>query len=118
MSELRVKSAGYEYSRDEQIIGRWIGGQNLYRKFVEIGNFSSGQSTIVPHKIQGLSRLVQISGMALKTTDGTMMSIPFAATDPTYSISVTINTENIEIKHGTGRSSYWAMVILEYIKNN
>lgn len=118
LSELQAKLAGYEYSRDEQIIGRWINGQNLYRKFVEIGNFSSGQSTIVPHKIQGLSRLVQISGMALKTTDGTMMSIPFAATDPAYSISVTINTQNIEIKHGTGRSSYWAMVILEYIKNN
>lgn len=118
LSELQVKLAGYEYSKDEQIIGRWINGQNLYRKFVEIGNFSSGQSTIVPHKIQGLSRLVQISGMALKTTDGTMMSIPFAATDPAYSISVTINTQNVEIKHGTGRSSYWAMVILEYIKNN
>lgn len=118
LSELQAKLAGYEYSRDEQIIGRWINGQSLYRKFVEIGNFSSGQSTIVPHKIQGLSRLVQISGMALKTTDGTMMSIPFAATDPAYSISVTINTQNIELKHGTGRSSYWAMVILEYIKNN
>ena len=36
LSELQVKLAGYEYSRDEQVIGKWIDGRNLYRKVIMV----------------------------------------------------------------------------------
>lgn len=120
MSELRTKSTGYEYSKDEQIIGKWIDGRNLYRKVIVVGNIKpNATETAMNHGIENMDRVIHMYGSArnidLETRFTVGLPYPGVRSD-NITMSLQANSEKIMIYTSKTSSQYSAIVIMEYIK--
>ena len=121
MSELQVKSAGYEYSRDEQVIGKWIDGRNLYRKVIMIGNIAQNATkTEVAHGVENIDRVIHLYGSArnLNLSSRYTIGLPYPDVNGGIAMSLQANSEKIMIYTSQTSTPYSAIVVMEYIKNN
>ena len=120
LSELFVKTAGYNYSTEETVIGKWIDGRNLYRKVFNIGQLTgSGGNTSKPHGITNFDRAIHLYGSARNTSleSRFTVGIPYpAVTSTQINISLQANNENIQVYHPSDAGNYSAVVVMEYIK--
>lgn len=120
LSELFVKTAGYNYSTEETVIGKWIDGRNLYRKVFNIGQLTgSGGNTSRPHGITNFDRAIHLYGSARNTSleSRFTVGIPYpAVTSTQINISLQANNENIQVYHPSDAGNYSAVVVMEYIK--
>jgi len=121
LSELQVKSAGYEYSRDEQVIGKWIDGRNLYRKVIMIGNIAQNATkTEVAHGVENIDRVIHLYGSArnLNLSSRYTIGLPYPDVNGGIAMSLQANSEKIMIYTSQTSTPYSAIVVMEYIKNN
>lgn len=120
LSELFVKTAGYNYSTEETVIGKWIDGRNLYRKVFNIGQLTgSGGNTSKPHGITNFDRAIHLYGSARNTSleSRFTVGIPYpAVTSTQINISLQANNKNIQVYHPSDAGNYSAVVVMEYIK--
>lgn len=54
--------ARYNYSLEEQVVGRWIDGKPLYQKTISIGDIPTGQTKTVNHNIENMDKTYNIFG--------------------------------------------------------
>ena len=120
LAELSAKTAGYTYSTDEVVIGKWIDGRNLYRKVFNIGNISSNTSTAREHGIANFDRAIHLYGSARNTESSSRftLGLPYPENDgsPGVVMALQANNTSISIYHPSNLSRYSAVVIMEYIK--
>lgn len=120
LAELSAKTAGYIYSTDEVVIGKWIDGRNLYRKVFSIGQLTgSGGNTSRPHGIANFDRAIHLYGSARKTSLESRFTVglPYpAVTSTQINISLQANNTNIQVYHPSDVGNYSAVVVMEYIK--
>lgn len=120
LSELQTKAAGYEYSKDERIIGKWVDGRNLYRKVFLIGNIKpNATETTIAHGIENIDRAIHLYGSARNTNLDTRFTIglPYpGARDGNVTMSLQANNEKIMIYTSQTSTPYSAIVVIEYIK--
>lgn len=120
MSELRTKSTGYEYSKDKQIIGKWIDGRNLYRKVIVVGNIKpNATGTTMNHGVENIDRVINLYGSARNTNLDTRFTIglPYPGVrDGNVTMSLQANNEKIMIYTSQTSTPYSAIVVMEYIK--
>lgn len=106
------------YSTTEQKIGKWINGDDLYRKVVSCGTLPNNTNKDVAHGISNFKKLIRTYGY---TTDGTnylTMPFPVSGGDVTTAISYFVTSSNIRIFTGRNRTSYTeTYIILEYTKS-
>ena len=110
----------HHYSTDEQIIGTWIDGSTLYEKTIDFGALPNTANTAknVPHNIANIDTIVDIKGI-YKTQAGTYGNLPFVhPTNLNTTTVATVNNTNISITTGQDRSSWTAIVILQYTKTS
>lgn len=122
LAELSAKTAGYAYSTAETVIGKWIGGRNLYRKVFNIGNLRANKNqTYVAHRINNFDRAIHLYGSArnqsLESRFTLGLPLP-AAGNATMEMSLHANDTNVYIYHNAEAtvSNYSAVVVMEYIK--
>lgn len=122
LAELSAKTAGYVYSTAETVIGKWIGGRNLYRKVFNIGNLRANKNqTYVAHRINNFDRAIHLYGSArnqsLESRFTLGLPLP-AAGNATMEMSLHANATNVYIYHNAEAtvSNYSAVVVMEYIK--
>ena len=122
LSELQVKLAGYEYSRDEQVIGKWIDGRNLYRKVIMVGNIKpNATETTMPHGVENIDRVIHLYGSARNTNLDSRFTIglPYPSVKSgNVAMSLQANDEKIMIYTSQTSTPYSAIVVMEYIKKS
>ena len=121
LAELSAKTAGYAYSTEEQIIGKWIDGRNLYRKVFNIGNLNgSGGVTTRTHGITNFDRAIHLYGSARNTETSSRYTIglPYPETPGATDVYVSLQAHNtnVTVYHPNDFSRYSAVVVMEYIK--
>ena len=120
LAELSAKTAGYIYSTDEVVIGKWIDGRNLYRKVFNVGQLSSGPSTAREHGITNFDRAIYLYGSARNTESSSRftLGLPYPENDGSSGVVMALqaSSTNISIYHPANLSRYSAVVIMEYIK--
>lgn len=113
------------YSTDEQLIGTWIDGKPLYQKTIDTGALpSTGTSGIfqkeVPHNVQGIERVVDISGYARRPSTGLIMAFNHSLTQSgtvKYVVAVA-NDTNVSIISAANLSANYteSFVTIKYTK--
>ena len=112
------------YSTEEQVIGKWIDGRNLYRKVVVYSNtdiIGANNKTVnidIPHNILNFKQAINVSAVdssgcyilpSLASSEGNIVNI---------STSIhTVDTSNIKLRiiNNTWGPRTW-YITLEYIK--
>lgn len=109
----------FEYSNDEIKVGKWLNGETIYRKVIDIGYLPNASTSTIAHNISNLGHFTNISGLAIRSSDKDTLPIPYVtfATNNSGGITIYANNTSITIGTTTNRSSYEGYVILEYIKN-
>lgn len=101
----------------EVLIGEWIEGgvtYDLYRKVVNIGELPNATSKSVAHGITNALRFTKIIGVAAGLNNN--LPLPFAATANENNIYLAVGNSNINVQTGTDRSSYTAMITIEFTR--
>lgn len=107
----------FNYSTEEQKIGKWIDGKPLYRKVIDCGNLPNTSSKTVNTSISNIDMVTNIYGSA---SNGLIYyHLPHTSRwDSESCIQIAyLKTNNVlELVTGSDRSSLYAYVILEYTK--
>ena len=110
-----------DYSTVEIDTGaKWIDGSAIYKKTISTGTLPNATTKDVAHGISSLSRVLKAEGYAYRSSDSVTYLIPFASPiSATYSISLSVNTTNIQFTTGTDRSDVAeSYVTLYYTKSS
>lgn len=106
-----------DYSTNEVDTGaKWINGDNIYKKTVNIGTLPNNTTSTTAHNITGFSYLVKLEG---NFTNGTNSApIPYCAPTASKSVQAYVDATNITIGTGEDRSAYSGYVTLYYTKSS
>lgn len=111
-----------DYSTEEQLIGKWIDGSNLYRKTIVISSLPNATSETYSHEIENFKNgFFDVAHSYTQQSDGYKAPMPYI--NPTdYSRSVFIyDLDSTSFKISTSkinRSGWSAVVTLLYTKNS
>lgn len=106
-----------DYSTTETDTGtKWINGDAIYKKTVNIGSLPNNTTKTVTHNIANFGNLIRLEG---SFTNGTNSApIPYAAPTATKSVQAYADASNITIGTGEDRSAYTGYVTLYYTKSS
>lgn len=107
----------FNYLTDEVIIGKWINGENLYRKIIHTGEILSTAKN-VQHNISNMGQIVNLYGIC-NTSEGVYFPLPrLDNQNLDHFIALSINNTAIIIEAGNDANFADSYVVVEYIKNN
>lgn len=107
----------FNYLTDEVIIGKWINGENLYRKIIHTGEILSTTKN-VQHNISNMGQIVNLYGIC-NTSEGVYFPLPrLDNQNLDHFIALSINNTAIIIEAGNDANFADSYVVVEYIKNN
>lgn len=108
------------YSTTEHVIGKWIDGSTLYEKTVDFGALPNATTKSVAHGISNINKIVSISAVATRSSDGTAIAIPNAYPSTNYITEgayIDIQNTNIRITTGANKTAFDnTYVTLRYTK--
>ena len=105
------------YSLAEQKIGTWIDGKPLYRKVVDFGYLPNATTKLVSTGASNVDIVTNLRGIGISNYGS--LSIPLADTSAlTNQVALWYDktTNQIQIKSGVDRSSFYGYVTIEYTK--
>ena len=109
-----------EYSTAEQIIGKWIDGQTLYQKTIDLGALPNNTTKNVSIGVNNIDSIISIDGTSIDKTNNTVHPIPHVYSTSANEDSIAIGKTNgvwaITILTHTNRSTYVGYVTLRYTK--
>lgn len=107
----------FDYSTTETDTGtKWINGDAIYKKTVNIGSLPNATTKMVTHNISNFAQLIKLEG---NFTNGTNSApIPYAAPTAAKSVQAYVDATNITIGTGEDRSTYTGYVTLYYTKSS
>ena len=117
-----VRKGYHRYSTEEQIVGEWIDGRNIYEKTVDCGALPNATTKEVAHGISNLDMVVDYEGMACNPTTVSCLPLPYAVSSSTVSttrsqVSILFSSSNIRIICDEDRSAFSkTYVTLRYTK--
>ena len=92
---------------------RWVDGKTIYCKVVNGGNMPNATSKNVAHNIANLERVVSLTGMLHRPTQGQWVSFPYA-TVTTY-LLLAATSANVQFITSSGDfTTYTGLAIIEY----
>ena len=106
----------FNYSTEEQVIGKWSNGKPVYRKVLNIGT-PSGQRTYPTHGISNLENVINLYGFCY-TDVSTRQTIPMTYTNWeifAYDITDTVFTLNFSTNQWNANPTN-VYIIFEYTK--
>ena len=112
--------ATVDYSTSEHKIGKWIDGSDLYEKTIDCGTLpSSAGNKAVAHNISNLSKIVYLSGVAIRD-NGQCVTLPVTAVDSlSNQIVLYADLVNVNIYVGANQSMRTeSYVTLRYTKTS
>lgn len=104
------------YSEQEQVIGKWIDGRNIYKRVFIITQAGGDAVNITIPNIAGI---INHYGYSLNSNGDITTTIPFTNTNVnTYELKVyvEVSTQRVVFSRGTAHGSGKAYLVLEYIK--
>ena len=111
----------YNVSSDEMVVGKWVDGRNIYRKYIAFGQLNAASPMKKPHEITNIDRCIHIYGSARDTSLDTRYTVPLpfvSISSASENINIGVDDENIHIYFTGDKKRYSAMIILEYIKQS
>lgn len=111
----------YNVSSYETVVGKWIDGRNIYRKYIAFGQLNAASPMKKPHGIENMDRPIHIYGSARDTNLDSRytVTLPFVSTSSaSENINVGADSENIQVYFSGDKKRYSAMIIVEYIKQS
>lgn len=106
------------YSTTEQIIGKWIDGNTIYRKVIDISNLPNATIKQVAYNISNLDKVINLFGIAYELNTPRHYPLPYVSTAAlANNIGINIEGSYININTGTDRSGLTGYVIIEYTKS-
>lgn len=107
----------FNYLTDEVTIGKWINGENLFRKIIHTGEILSTTKN-VQHNISNMGQVVNLYGIC-NTQGGVYFPLPrLNSQNLDNFIALSINNTAIIIEPGSDANFVDSYVVVEYIKNN
>lgn len=107
----------FNYLTDEVTSGKWINGENLYRKIIHTGEILSTAKN-VQHNISNMGQVVNLYGIC-NTQGGVYFPLPrLNSQNLDNFIALSINNTAIIIEPGSDANFTDSYVVVEYIKNN
>ncbi len=117
VSIVNAFNRGDIYSTDEKMIGQWTDGKPIYQKTISCGALPNNNSKSVAHGISNISKVIRVNGYSFRTSDSTLMPIPFVTGNGTTQVGVIITGTNIIIDVSSDRSAFTeTYVTLQYTK--
>ena len=117
-----LKNNVNNFSTNEVEIGKWINGETLYRKTINIGTLPSvpGQK-IKNHDISNLGAIVRMYGYAYSYGSGSYIPIPFSpsASTAVAGIAVLATSTDVRVQVAQDQSAFTVCyVTIEYTKTS
>ena len=105
------------YSEEEQVIGDWINNKPIYRKVIEVSQYSNGFKEIAVN-IANVETIISLRGMAQKGNEA--FAIPSAYNssyfDPVVAVINGTTLTSLRLNSTSDRTSYYGFLIVEYTK--
>lgn len=111
----------YNVSSVETVVGKWVDGRNIYRKYIAFGQLNAASPMKKPHEITNIDRCIHIYGSARDTSLDSRYTVPlpFVSTSSvSENINIGVDKENIQVYFTGDKKRYSAMIIIEYIKQS
>ena len=111
----------YNVSSDETVVGKWVDGRNIYRKYIAFGQLNAASPMKKPHEITNIDRCIHIYGSARDTRLDSRYTVPLpfvSISSAAENINIGVDAENIQVYFTGDKKQYSAMIILEYIKQS
>lgn len=110
-------SPRHEYSTEEQVVGKWYDGRNVYEKIIDITQLPNNNIVSYPTNISNIDIVVEIKGIS-KGNGNSFVPIPLSNPDPNENIYINYqkNTNSIRIYTKLNYSSEGAYVTIRYTK--
>ena len=108
-------------SSDETVVGKWVDGRNIYRKYIAFGQLNAASPMKKPHEITNIDRCIHIYGSARDTSLDSRYTVPLpfvSISSAAENINVGVDEENIQVYFTDDKKRYSAMIIIEYIKQS
>ena len=105
------------YSTEEQVIGKWIDGKNIYRKTYKVTNISSSNADLVNVSGLNIDTTIKLYGF-VRSNPGMCMPMPLTDSSSNYNV-IFLSGSSIRgrVVFGTGGSVRDCYVTIEYTKN-
>lgn len=104
----------FNYSTQEQVVGKWIDGKPIYQKTINLGELPNESTKTVPHGISNFDHIIGLEGYAQTSTAS--ISIPYVSTNSAFSIVVDLDATNITVTTGSDRSNLSGYLTMRYTK--
>ena len=98
----------------------WVDGKTIYKKTINFGALPNTTMKSVSHGISNIDYVLKIEGIAKRDSDGVFFQIgnsPNPTVGITTAISVTADSDSVDITTGTDRSGMNGYVTLWYTKS-
>ena len=106
-----------DYSTNEQVIGKWIDGKNIYRKTYKVTNISSSNVDLVDVSGLNFDTIIKLYGF-VRSQVGMCMPMPLTDSSSNYNVLfLSVNKIRGRVVFGTGGSLKDCYVTIEYTKN-
>lgn len=111
-------TSAFNYSTNEQIVGKWIDGKPIYQKTINTGELPNGTGKEIEHGIANLKRIIHMEGYCYGATANNNRPMPFSsASDITKNIQLLWNSTKISITTGSNLTLFTeSYVTLQYTK--
>ena len=121
----KIDFATFEYSTDEQIVGKWIDGKTIYKKTINCGTVSSNTMKQVSTGISNLYEVIKWEGISHNASGTSYAPFPqsYNGNGSMYSGAVvtaryTKTTNTIDIFQNSGFENQTIIVTLYYTKTS
>ena len=105
------------YSDTEREIGVWRDNKPLYQKTINIGSLNTaGNPKTYNHGIADIDNIVYQNTIAINTTNGRTMSVPYVDTAVNYNQCISVDKTKVSVWGGVDRSMYIGYVTIQYTK--
>lgn len=114
-----IEYPNFRYSTNEQWTGDyWLDGKKIYCKSINVGAMPNTTTKKVAHGITNIDHIVNYNAMAMASSNGNTMSIPYVNFYTPYnSITFYVTKTDIELHTGGNNSAYnYCYVTVYYTK--
>lgn len=109
------------YSTNEQKIGKWVDGSDLYRKTIYVSSLPNSSYTNIAHNISNLNVITDIQGIMRTPGNKTTVAFNFIGVDALYGTNARLLVRADATNVVIGTTSDWrnneAYITLEYTKS-
>ena len=97
---------GYNFSTEEQYLGKWIDGSDYYGKTIVFGALPNATTKAVSHNISNIGKVIDYFGTAIRADKNTMSLPVVSVINLSYGVNIYVTATSVSIETAYNYSAF------------